>query len=338
MNDYQTQWRRNNLENQQPGMQNGKKRPWILPRKLWQEGLWTGIRSGKNSLPAYLDKPNGHVKKHNGAHNLKSSWILCANLYFPFQEDLETLAGFLQNHVSPIIGTVDQIELEWAEKPPLDPTTLLGEPQGQRGRNQTSPDIAFIVNGGKGIVLTESKFTEHSFYPCSGRKKIYGNPDNGRCMNPHKVYDDPANQCYMLQWASGERTNRKYWDYLKFTPAGLGILKRCPAATAGYQLFRQQALAEALAQKGPYDFVTSCVAYDERNWVLLECLKSSGINDFTKGWYPLFEGKAKFATFTHQQWVRWVTENKKEVWEDWLDYVNRRYDFTSSHGMGEVSK
>jgi len=324
MNDYQTRWRRNNLENQVPGTQNGKKRPWILPRELWKEGLWAGIRGGTNSLPAYLDDTG--VQKHDGVHNLKSSWVLCANLYFPFREDHETLAGFLRNHVSPIIDTVNRIELEWAEEPPLDPTTLLGEPHGQRGKNQTSPDIAFIVNGGKGIVLTENKFTEHSFYPCSGRKTIYGNPDIGRCMDICKVYNDTDNQCYMLQWANGERTNRKYWDYLKFTPEALSILRRCPAANAGYQLFRQQALAEALAQKGPYDFIISCVAYDARNRALVTCLKSTGIHNFTTDWGSLFEGKAKFATFTHQQWVKWVSNNKKRIWQDWLDYVNKRYE------------
>lgn len=324
MNDYQIQWRRNHLENQVEGTQNRKKRPWILPRKLWEEGLWAGIRSGKNSLPAYLDDTG--VQKHDGVHNLKSSWVQCANLYFPFREDHEILAGFLRKHVSPLIDTVNRIELEWAEKPPLDPTTLLGEPRGQRGKNQTSPDVAFIVNGGRGIVLTENKFTEHSFYPCSGRKKIYGNPDIGRCMNPGKVYNDTANQCYMLQWANGERTNRKYWDYLKFTSEALVILRRCPAANAGYQLFRQQALAEALAQKGPYDFVISCVAYDARNQTLIKCLKSTGIHDFTTDWGSLFEGKAKFATFTHQQWVEWVSNNKKGIWQDWLDYVNKRYE------------
>jgi hypothetical protein len=129
----------------------------------------------------------------------------------------------------------------------------------------------------------------------------------------------------MLQWASSERTNRKYWDYLKLAPEALGILRRCPAANAGYQLFRQQALAEALVQRGAYEFAISCVAYDARNQVLLKCLKSTGLQNFAMNWGPLFEGKAKFATFTHQQWVGWVSINKKGIWRDWLDYVNRRY-------------
>ena len=327
MSEYQTAWRRTSLETQEPGTQNGQQRSWILPRDLWEEGLWPGIRSSSgHSLPSYLE--DEEVQKHDGVHNLKSSWVMCANLYFPFQEDLKVVAGFLKDRVAPAIETVDRIELEWAEKREgLDPASLLGEPHGQRGKNQTSPDVAFIVNCGKGIVLTESKFVEHSFYPCSGRNKDYGNPDVARCMNPRKVYDDPDRQCYMTQWAYRRRTNRKYWDYLRFSPDALRVLRRCPAASAGYQLFRQQALAEALAQKGAYDFVISCVAYDARNQVLRECLRSTGIQDFTREWGSLFDGKAQFATFTHQEWVRWVSATRKGAWQDWLDYVNRRYEF-----------
>lgn len=327
MNDYQAHWRRDHLKNQEEGEQHRKKRPWILPRDLWEQGLWCGIRSGHDSsLPEYLEGTG--VQKHDGVHNLKSSWVQCANLYFSFRKDKEMLASFLHKRISPLIEIVDRIELEWAEKPPLDPTTLLGEPHGQRGKNQTSPDVAFVVNDGKGIVLTENKFTEHSFYPCSGRKQIYGNPNPLRCMNLRKVYDDVANQCYMLLWANDERTNRKYWDYLKFTPEGLNSLTCCPAATTGYQLFRQQALAEAIARRGNYEFVFSCVAYDARNQKLIESLKSSGIDDFAKGWGCLFQGAAKFSAFTHQEWVEWVSNNDKSGnWQNWLEYVGGRYGY-----------
>lgn len=324
MDNYQTNWRRSSLENQEQGVQNGKQRPWILPRELWEQGLWAGIRDGAESLPAYLHKNS--VQRHDGAHNLKSSWMLCANLYFPFREDRITLASFLRANIHPGIDTVDCVELEWAaEEAMLRPAALLGEPYGQRGSNQTSPDIAFIVNGGKGIILTEVKFTEHSFYPCSGRKRIYDNPAPRRCVDIGKVYKDPAGQCHMLRWAKGRRTNRKYWDYLKLTPQAFDTLKRCPAATSGYQLFRQHALAEALAQRGQYDIVISCIAYDERNHVLRDCLKGTGLGDFAADWGALFEGKARFATFTHQEWVRWVAGNSKANWQDWLDYASRRY-------------
>lgn len=328
MNDYQVQWRRKHIDNQAEGSQNGKTRPWILPRQLWEEGLWAGIRSSNNSLPAYLKDSN--VQKHDGAHNLKSSWVLCANLYFSFRNDPTLVASFLKERVSQSIETVNKIELEY-ENPDslLTPAILLGEPQGQRGRNQTSPDVAFEVklnNGKKGLVLTEVKFTEHSFYPCSGRKKEYGNPDSERCLNFKRVYQDTLNQCYQLQWQNQQRTNRNYWEYLKFSPIATSTLRRCPAATAGYQLFRQQALAEALANKGPYELVVSSVAHDARNQTLIDCLRGTGINNFTTGWGPLFNGKAGFATFTHQEWVKWVRDNDtSSKWKDWIKYIKDRY-------------
>lgn len=324
----QVNWRSRHIDCQEQGEQNGKKRPWILPRELWEEGLWPGIRSGSaHSLPDYLEEND--IDKHTGVHNLKSGWVLCANLYFPFQRAPEMLAGFLRENLCPLIESVDEIELEYAEEPPLDPTTLLGEPDsGKRGKNQTSPDVAFIVNGHKGLILTENKFTEHSFYECSGRKKGSCNPDKKRCMNFQLVFGDLVKNCHQLNWASGTRKNRKYWDYIRISDEGRQILKRCPAAVSGYQLFRQQALAEAIAESGKYEFVISCVAYDKRNDTLVGSLAGTGIDDFTKDWPCLFEGKAKFATFTHQQWVDWVRKNgNQERWKGWLRYIEQRYGY-----------
>jgi len=73
----QTNWREKNISGKEHGVQNGKKYPWILPRKMWEQGLWPGIRSDSpHSLPEYLVQND--VQKHDGVHNLKSSWMLCA--------------------------------------------------------------------------------------------------------------------------------------------------------------------------------------------------------------------------------------------------------------------
>jgi hypothetical protein len=49
MSDYQTQWRCSTLdENQELGIKNEKKRPLILPKKLWEQGPLAGIRAGTN--------------------------------------------------------------------------------------------------------------------------------------------------------------------------------------------------------------------------------------------------------------------------------------------------
>jgi Restriction Endonuclease associating with ARP len=328
---HQVAWRQEHITDERWGMQNGKSRPWILPAELWEEGLWPGIR---RSLPEYLAATK--VEKHKGVHNLKSSWMLCANLYFPFGRDegLPLLAGFLKRHVSPAIEAAEAVELEYEEAPPLDPRTLLGEPEGgKRGANQTSPDVAFLVrtSGGKGLVLTENKLVEHSFYPCSGRKSSAGNPDAGRCLNWQGLLADLPNQCWQLAWEHPTRKNRRYWEHLRLSEHGRRVLTRCPAATGGYQLFRQQALAEGIAASERYDFVASCVAYDSRNGALAGCLRRTGVEHFATGWAPLFDGRATFATFTHQQWVAWVqAHDEGGHWNDWLSYVTARYGYPAN--------
>ncbi len=327
---HQVSWRRRHLASQEPGSQNGERRDWILPADLWEEGLWKGIRSSSDhSLPRYLD--DNRVEKHGGAHNLKSSWILCANLYFPFQRDLRMLAGFLRERVATEIEAVEAVELEYEEAKPLDPQTLLGEPDGGgRGANQTSPDVAFLVRTpkGRGLVLTENKFVEHSFYPCSGRKPEVGNPDSDRCLELRSLLDDLPGRCWQMGWEQGTRKNRRYWDHVRLSKEAAERLNRCPAATAGYQLFRQQALAEGIAASGRYDLVVSCVAYDASNETLRGCLRSTGVERFPDGWGRLFEGKARFATFTHQQWVAWVRAHDHDSrWADWLGYVAERYGY-----------
>jgi hypothetical protein len=95
----------------------------------------------------------------------------------------------------------------------------------------------------------------------------------------------------------------------------------CPAAYTGYQLFRQQALAEGIAASAKYDFVVSSATIDDRNEALKASLKSLG-------WESLFAGKARFSVFTHQNWVNWVrTHDASGEWTDWLRYVEQRYGF-----------
>ena len=329
MNVAQTKWRARHIQIKEHGSQNGLRRAWILPREHWKEGLWPGIRSGSlHSLPAYVGKD---IQMHLGVHNLKSSWVLCANLYFAHRRDPRLLASFLADRIDNRIVEIQELELEWAEDHPLDPTTLLGEPKGKRGANQTSPDIAFVVGlkgGGRGLILTENKFVEHSFYPCSGRKRKYGNPDPRRCLDAKLVLNDLDTQCYLLNWETERRTNRRYWKYIRINDDGRNRLRHCPAAIAGYQLFRQQALAEALARSGKYDLVITSVAYDERNETLIRSMRGGGIRDFREDWGGLFDGNARFASFSHQAWVRWVRENDVDArWSDWREWVVERYEF-----------
>lgn len=331
MNEWQVAWRKGNVTSNEFGLQNGKRYEWILPSRLWEEGLWPGIRSGSpDSLPEYLDE--FQIQKHAGVHNLKSSWVLCANLYFPFRRSTQArdlLAGFLRERVHPDIRSVDAVELEYAEDGDLNPSALLGEAGGKRGAGQTSPDVAFLVNDRSGLVLTENKFVEHSFYRCSARRRESsldkpGNPNPTRCLqNALVIAQNQRAQCHQAYWG------RRYWEILVPSADGQATssLHNCPAAFGGYQLFRQQALAEGIAASPKYDLVVSCLAIDERNTTLRACLKSTGIQDI-KDWGSLFNGRAKFAVFTHQEWVDWVRKNDcSGQWQGWLAYVARRYGF-----------
>ena len=327
MENHQTEWRACHVTSTECGVQLGRRRPWILPERLWEKGLWPGIRSDSdNPLSKYLTEQR--IQRHTGAHNLKSSWALCANLYFPFRATADgrgLLASFLKHHVDGEITSLEDIELEYAEEGELHPSQLLREEGGGRGTNQTSPDLGLKVNGCDGLVLVEVKFTEHSFYRCSARRHE-SNFDRDRCKNAAEVARNPKEQCH---WETWEGRERKYWKHLK--PAVdhdvMAGLASCPAMRHGYQLFRQQALAEGIANSGKYGLVVSAVAFDERNEYLEAALRRSGIAGFD-GWGRLFKGKAKFAALTHQEWVRWVQEHQTNgEWDDWLRYVQDRYGF-----------
>ena len=158
MEGLQVRWRLENVDSPEWGAQNGVSRPWILPASRWEDGLWPPLRSGQvHSVPGYLEQHGVH--RHTGSHNLKSSWISAANMYFPFgllEGGRAMLAAFLASQVDDRVRSVESTELEWAATGDLSPSVLLGEEGGSRGSGQTSPDLAFLVNGGMGLVLVEN--------------------------------------------------------------------------------------------------------------------------------------------------------------------------------------
>ncbi len=288
--------------------------------------LWKGI---EDELPKYI---HNRIKAHSGVRNLLSSWVAAANLYFPTRSNQcfkDLLLGFLQSKVSTDIVDVENVELEFSLEGDLSPEKLLGEMDGSRGAGQTSPDVAFIVKTkqGTGLILTECKYTEHSFYRCSARRRTDrgdkpGNPHPDICLESADLCNYEAIPCHQKVWG------RKYLDNFKLSTHGKSVLTRCPAATAGYQLLRQQALANGIKESGKYDLVVSAVSFDARNSTLTGCLKSTGIPDFQTGFSDIYQHGAEFITWHHQDWVEYVRTHStdKEV-KDWLKYLENRYGY-----------
>jgi hypothetical protein len=307
---------------------NGKEYEHLLPKDIWDQGIWKGIRE---DLLSYIK--DSDIQAHISKYSLRSSWILCSNLYFPIKYSdfmRQLMVKFLKQKVSSSIQSIDGLELEFAFPggDELNPLGLLGEKDGRRGAGQTSPDIAFIVSTekGKGLLLIENKYTEGGFYRCSARRRDnrndkLGNPDPTRCMDKADLtcYKDI---CHQREWG------RQYWDILKLSKQGGKTFKNCPAATNGYQLFRQQSLAEGIAVSAKFDLVVNAVAYDRQNTSLLGCLRNTGLENWTEDWGKMFDGQAQFATWTHQDWVDFVRSNESNhKCKDWLEYVANRYGY-----------
>jgi hypothetical protein len=346
--DKQRSWRRDNLPNiKGKGKRGGKSYFRILPWSNRWNNFWPGIRPGSpiRDLESYL---GDQIQPHTGMHHLMSSWALCANMYFPFGTDnvRDLLARFLRNKVDSRIVRVTAVELEYAHPDDdLKPDALLGEPPGMRGSGQTSPDVAFLVeleDGSEGLVLTEVKYTEENFYTCSGYKELDAKTRHMiECFDLEKALSDPVRNCVAKRKRESKQGRKLDRDYLVVLKEPMTRAKawetmdRCPGAHYGYQLLRQQALAEALAKSGLYSLVVSSLAYPEENRELMTCMRTrryrgkvwKGIDDVASKWAGLFDGRAPFVAWTHEEWMDWVrsTEIKPYWTRDWLHYVEVRY-------------
>ena len=125
----QIAWRRDNISKREHGDYNGRKYEHIVPRPIWEETLWHGI---KYELPTYLNCKN--IQSHTGTNNLLSSWIVCANLYYIVRINpgfRKLMLGFLQKHISAkITGIKDweqYIEIDPKFYRPNDVNYLLGD-------------------------------------------------------------------------------------------------------------------------------------------------------------------------------------------------------------------
>ena len=334
--EHQLAWRDENIELKEDGSQNKKVRHHILPSEDWLIGLWDDIQ---DQLVNYIVTEQVHA--NIGKHNLKSSWTQCANTFFPFRQndDMKArLVSFLNIELKLNVTAIDGVDLEYAGPGKLSPKNLLGEMSGKRGSGQTSPDVAIqfsCENGKCGIYLIENKYTEHHFYACSAAKKtldrahsalgLEPNPNPDRCKDVKQLISNPDSMCHQATWG------RKYWEKLRvhLNEPAFGNIPYCPAMRDGYQIFRQQALAQGIADSGLFDHVITGIAYDKGNNELITCLKNIGINDFTKQWGDLFKtaSEVRFHCFTHQDLVSHVTNSRSSYINRWGSYITKRYKF-----------
>ncbi len=333
--NHQISWRKaNKLLEGQYGLYSGIPRQHILPQEQWLQGVWRPIRG---ALSMYLE--TSRIPPSSQKNNLKSSWVQCANLFFPFRWHThmeQMLVSFLSRRLNLNVTSIEALEFEYAAPGKLEPKRLLGEQGGSRGSGQTSPDVAInfgYEDGKSGLYLIENKYTEHHFYQCSGARTkldrsyaergLEPNSNPNRCRDVMSVYRDPATMCHQQEW------RRRYWDLLKnsINEDTLKTCVICPALTNGYQLFRQQAYAQGIANSGLFDLVISGVAYDQRNDALIGCLRDVGVKDFTSDWSQLFNTSVKFHCFTHQELVSWITRSRSGFIKEWGKYISERYDY-----------
>lgn len=335
---HQSEWRKKyKLALGENGKQNGVEYDYILPDSKWHLGLWQPARQ---PILDYVSVTG--ILPNKGKHNLKSSWTQCANLFFPFRIDDHMRAlfiHFLSELLELKITSIDAIEFEYAAPGKLHPRYLLGESKGMRGSGQTSPDVAVLFgcsSGECGIYLIENKYTEHSFYDCSGFKKAYNpdhpdylyrglqpNPTPERCGQLSGLLQNYESMCHQVLWG------RKYWKLLRehINEQVINKYNSCLAIRGGYQLFRQQALAQGILDMKVFDYVISGVSYDGRNETLINCLNNFGINDFSTGWPELFNTSVRFKCFTHQELVKHFKQSKHKLTQNWADYLSKRYDY-----------
>lgn len=317
MRRHQVNWRIATLPHiKENGWQNNKQYDHILPWANHQANFYPPIRE---KLFGYIRAER--IQPHTGIHNLLSSWAFCANMYWPFNNEngKQLLANYLSERMGIQIATVYKMHLEY-DHPTMPTAKLLGEGGGQRGTYQTSADLAIefgLADGRKGLLLVESKFTEQNFGFCSASGQL--NPAPGGCCNTKGILDSNFTDCHLLAW------RRKYWTYLEdHLDYGLYAgLELCPMMAGVYQLFRQQALAEAL--KTHFDLVISSVFVDSRNEEIQRVGLSAGLGSLPEGWAQLFPN-LPFAWLIHNDWYEYVKLNDVTgEWADWLNYVGPRY-------------
>ena len=328
MTDRQVRWRRHNVDTAEAGVQNKVTYPWLLPRWAWQQGLWPPLRGEGPAVAADVPGSAPGAPAFGRAQPQELVGLGGQSL-LPLRSSPQTAADCWPGSCA---ATSTLGCSRWTRSSSSGPATA----SSARGRcSARRAALAAAVRPRRTSRCASTAATACCWSRTSSsstpstlarRASAAGRSGAPATRTPRAATTCPAlladpGRCHQASWG------RQYWErlYDAIDAGAFAGLPCCPASRAGYQLLRQQALAEALAHTGRYGFVVSAVALDARNVGLARSLKSSGLPD-VRDWGRLFRGRASFAVFTHQDWVTWVRARDPEgSWRAWAGWIAERY-------------
>jgi hypothetical protein len=296
------------------GVYRGKPRPFCLPVECAEQNLFPAIRQ---SAPAFF---NAHqIKWHDGqngkpSNHLCDSQVCCVNFLFPFVHQPEALKRLLLP-LYPEIESMLPVEhgryvsFEWIGEVDYLNELRKSDRRRTRGANSTSADV--IVRFERQdkhcqVVLIEWKYTES--YGYTSLEKAQSGTDRTEIYR--KLWDSP--DCPL------DRQLLPSFKALFYEPF--------------YQLMRQQFLAHEMekAHEMGADIVSLLHIAPGHNEdfrrVTSTALVGLGYSP-TAIWKKVVKNPTRFTSVSTEQLFGGLTVEEMPEMGDWLEYIQRRYDW-----------
>ena len=188
--------------------------------------------------------------------NMLSSQAMCFNLFVPLNRDKQLAARLFHFLIGGIRSIDDDIAYEYT------PCKCIFGDQSGKGGVDCDVLVRYVgKNGGKGLVVIETKYVETKFSTCGFRK--YGQKDP--CPVNTVVKDDYSNCRYHY------KKNYSYWRVAG--ESSLYQMERlhsqpCPFGGSLWQLWTNLSLAYALAKENQYSEFKYVVICPRSNTIL----------------------------------------------------------------------
>ena len=290
---------------QEKGSWGNKEYAHILPRKRWKMNLWEGIR--QEAVDYFqVNKLTWHTDKHN----LRSSQVLCVNIFFPFKDQLSSFnhafKHYLPNFSSFVPGSM---EFEFVDK-----ENLLCEKSGAK----TSVDVKLEWTDHdnlRNLLLLEFKFTEQRFGKCNSAR------NDRDCDKARQIIEDPL-KCYL--------TSRgiRYWELISkkkgpIKQNELCLKGACPFRYDFYQLMRNQLLAYELEKNLGYDKVIFGVLFPRQNMKIQEMGRNK--ENPIEAWYSIIKNKNRFVSIHLENMIAELSHNNPYIFNKWRVYLRKKH-------------